>query len=88
MNPAVYPKRNSASDLRTVAQQALAAMEAADVDPHSSDAVYKAMDALRSALAEPERRLTDEIIAELWYKHGTFHHHFARAIERYLKGEQ
>ena len=35
-----------------------------------------------------ERRLTDEVIAELWYKHGTFHHHFARAIERWVRGEQ
>ncbi len=34
------------------------------------------------------RRLTDEVIAELWYKNGTHHHHFARAIERWLKGEQ
>ena len=34
------------------------------------------------------RTLTDEIIAELWYKNGTHHHHFARAIERWLKGEQ
>ena len=40
-------------------------------------------------LAELEqRRLTDEVIAELWYKNGTHHHHFARAIERWLKGEQ
>ena len=39
--------------LREAAQQALAAMEAADVDPHSSDAVYKAIEALRAALAEP-----------------------------------
>ena len=35
-----------------------------------------------------KRRLTDEIIADLWYKNGTYHHHFARAIERYLKGEE
>ena len=28
--------------------------------------------------------LTDEIIADLWHKNGGFHHHFARAIERYL----
>ena len=36
----------------------------------------------------PERRLTDEVIAELWYKNGTHHHHFARAIERWLKEEK
>jgi hypothetical protein len=33
------------------------------------------------------RTLTDEVIADLWYQNGT-HHHFARAIERYLKGEK
>lgn len=32
------------------------------------------------------RTLNDEIIAELWYKNGTHHHHFARAIERWIKG--
>ena len=31
------------------------------------------------------RRLTDEVIAQLWYENGTHHHHFARAIERWLK---
>jgi hypothetical protein len=35
-----------------------------------------------------ERRLTDEVIADLWHKNGTYHHHFARAIERWLKGEK
>jgi hypothetical protein len=34
------------------------------------------------------RRLTDEVIADLWHKNGTYHHHFARAIERWLKGEE
>lgn len=38
--------------------------------------------------AQARRRLTDEVIAELWYKNGTHHHHFARAIERWLKGEK
>lgn len=41
---------------------------------------------LRAALAEPERALTDEVIGELWHKNGGFHHHFARAVERWLKG--
>lgn len=39
--------------------------------------------------APPQRKpltLTDEVIAELWHKNGGFHHHFARAIERWLKG--
>jgi hypothetical protein len=36
----------------------------------------------------PARTLTDEVIADLWHKNGTYHHHFARAIERWLKGEE
>ena len=40
--------------LREAAQAALEAMESAEVDPHSSDAVYKVTTALRVALAEPE----------------------------------
>lgn len=40
------------SDLQAAAQQALEALESAEVDPHSSDAVYKAIAALRAALAE------------------------------------
>ena len=35
-----------------------------------------------------KRTLNDEIIADLWYKNGTHHHHFARAVERWLKGEE
>ena len=35
-----------------------------------------------------ERTLTDEVIADLWHQNGGFHHHFARSIERYLKGEK
>ena len=38
--------------------------------------------------AAPARTLTDEVIADLWARNGTFHHHFARAIERWLKGEE
>lgn len=34
------------------------------------------------------RRLTDAEIAQLWYENGTHYHHFARAIERWLKGEK
>jgi hypothetical protein len=36
----------------------------------------------------PTRRLTDEVIADLWARNGTYHHHFARAIERWLRGEE
>lgn len=37
---------------------------------------------------QKERALTDEVIADLWHKNGGFHHHFARAVERWLKGEE
>lgn len=43
---------------------------------------------LRRLHAMTERRLTDEVIAELWYKNGTYYHHFARAIERWLRGQE
>jgi hypothetical protein len=43
---------------------------------------------LRRLHAMTERRLTDEVIADLWARNGTFHHHFARAIERWLKGQE
>ena len=41
---------------------------------------------IEAALAEPQRTLTDEVIADLWHQNGGFHHHFARAIERWLRG--
>jgi hypothetical protein len=70
------------SDLRTAAQQALEALEGLS-EPYY---VLKAQDALRAALEQPERHLTDEVIADLWHANGGFHHHFARHIERWLKG--
>ena len=42
----------------------------------------------RAMGSELVRRLTDEKIAELWRLNGGFHHHFARAVERWLKGEK
>jgi len=36
---------------------------------------------------EPQRTLTDEVIANLWHQNGGFHHHFARNIERWIKGQ-
>lgn len=36
----------------------------------------------------PRRTLTDEVIADLWYASGGFPHQFARAVERWLKGEK
>jgi hypothetical protein len=35
-----------------------------------------------------KRTLADEKIDELWHQSGGLHHHFARAVERYLKGEE
>lgn len=32
--------------------------------------------------------LTDEVIGDLWYASGGFPHQFARAVERWLKGEE
>ena len=49
--------------LREAAQQALEAMEIAEVDPHASDAVYKAITALRAALAEPVQEPVQEPVA-------------------------
>ena len=77
------------SDLRTAAQQALEALELA-LAPFPLDDVRcrKAADDLRAALAEPVKPpLTDEVIADLWHQNGGYHHHFARAVERWLKGQ-
>ncbi len=71
--------------LRTAAQQALEALEY-EADRNNDDAYKKERDALRAALDPPERTLTDEVIATLWHQNGGFHHHFARAIERWLRG--
>lgn len=81
------------SDLRSAARQALEALEfMADEWGFTQKANrperWQAIDALRAALKQPERTLTDEVIADLWHKNGGFHHHFARAVERWLKGEE
>lgn len=81
------------SDLRDAAEQALEALEfMADEWGFTQKANrperWQAIDALRAALEQPERTLTDEVIADLWHQNGGFHHHFARAVERYLKGEK
>ena len=56
---------------------------------HDRKDVYEdAADELRRLHAMTERRLTDEVIADLWHRNGTYHHHFARAIERWLKGQE
>jgi hypothetical protein len=71
------------SDLRAAAQQFVTDYENGDL----GDLKHYAR-ALRAALEQPERTLTDEVIANLWHQNGGFHHHFARAVERYLKGEK
>jgi hypothetical protein len=81
------------SDLRSAAQQALEALEFMADEwgfTHKANRPerWQAIDALRAALKQPERTLTDEVIADLWHKNGGFHHHFARAVERWLKGEK
>jgi len=53
------------TDLRTAAQQALEVMESAEVDPHSSDAVYKAITDLRAALTDGDKLSPGEPVA--WY---------------------
>jgi hypothetical protein len=81
------------SDLRTAAQQAMEALEFMADEwgfTHKANRPerWQAIDALRAALKQPQRTLTDEVIADLWHQNGGFHHHFARAVERYLKGEK
>lgn len=64
---------------------AITALESALVE----DALQKFTEVsqeIEAALAEPQRTLTDEVIADLWHQNGGFHHHFARAIERWLRG--
>lgn len=82
--------------LKTAAQQALTALANARdfiylpdpgwTETDQLEEVRQAITALRAALDPPERTLTDEVIATLWHQNGGFHHHFARAVERWLKG--
>ncbi len=84
------------TDLKKAAQQALAALEEATNytgceawSPSMTDECLAVAVTLRAALEQPEqeRKLTDEVIADLWHQNGGFHHHFARALERWLKGQ-
>jgi hypothetical protein len=50
--------------LREAAQQALEALEMAEFDPHSSDAVHKAITALRAALADGDKLSLTEPVQE------------------------
>ena len=68
----------------------------ADLDWHLSRLVnaieqgeaFTVLEALAAEAQPHRRRLTDEVIADLWHHNGTFHHHFARAIERWVRGEK
>jgi hypothetical protein len=73
------------SDLREAARQALDYINEVDYGPYDDRSVKEA---LHAALEQTQRTLTDEVIADLWHANGGFHHHFARAVERYLKGEK
>jgi hypothetical protein len=83
------------SDLRDAARQAMDVLKCLveayemqnTIRADINDAEYAITD-LKAALEQPERTLTDEVIADLWHQNGGFHHHFARAIERYLKEEK
>jgi len=77
------------SDLRDAARQALTLLELVSQAATKQVGVpLEIVDTLRAALEQPERTLTDEVIADLWHQNSGFHHHFARAVERYLKGEK
>ncbi len=94
-------KGNRMTTLREAAQKTLEVLEDLNSRLHLLDC-YRAFDTevatLRAALeesadstkpvveSEPQRTLTDEVIADLWHKNGGYHHHFARAIERWLRG--
>ena len=91
------------SALSKAAQQALEALEAGAeswrligpaIDTLKAALTEEALQRLtdvhqqiEAALEQPERKLTDEVIADLWHANGGFHHHFARAIERWLRGQ-
>jgi hypothetical protein len=72
--------------LREAAQQALKSLRGYRREI-GCEQVCDAERALEAALEKPERTLTDEVIADLWHANSGFHHHFARAIERWLKGQ-
>jgi hypothetical protein len=75
------------SDLRDAAEKALKAL-VQSADCSMANLRRDAIITLKAALEQPQRTLTDEVIADLWHQNGGFHHHFARAVERYLKGEK
>jgi hypothetical protein len=69
------------------AKKALAAIENGESFRHLDEVIAPMLKKGIDSVEKPERKLTDEVIADLWYQNGTHHHHFARAIERWLRGE-
>lgn len=74
--------------LLEAAKRALAAIENGESFQHLDNVIAPMLKKGIDNAEQPERTLNDEIIADLWYKNGTHHHHFARAIERWLRGEE
>ena len=81
-------KRTRPDDVHTCTPKALRLADALEVRGFLGTTASDAAAELRRLHAMTERRLTDEVIADLWHQNGTYHHHFARAIERWLKGEE
>ena len=76
------------SHRETVSNQPKALRLADALDsPPGAPLFMEAAAELRRLHAMTERTLTDEIIADLWHKNGGYHHHFARAVERWLRGK-
>jgi hypothetical protein len=82
------PRCGKVTDSDTIHTCTPKALRLAQALNNRQDVYDDAADELRRLHAMTERRLTDEVIADLWHKNGTYHHHFARAIERWLKGEE
>jgi len=79
------------SDARAMGHEAIAALRAALAQPEQEkfcDSHCTWLDHHPDCVRaeQPQRTLTDEVIANLWHANGGFHHHFARAIERWLRG--
>ena len=75
--------------LLEAAKRALAAIENGESFRHLDEVIAPMLKKGIDSVEKPEwRGLTDEVIADLWYQNGTHHHHFARAVARWLRGEE
>jgi len=82
------PKALRMNLLLESAKKALAAIENGESFRHLDEVIAPMLKKGIDSVEKPERKLTDEVIADLWYQNGTHHHHFARAVERWLRGEE